>query len=345
MKRMLLAIAIVCAGTRAIAADFSEVSAYIDAAYQRVGLPGAAIQVWKDGEILHEEFFGEYTADTVVPIASASKWLCAATVMSIVDDGLIDLDAPVSRYLDSFTGDFGTMSVRQCLSLSSGLDENLEVWPWRTTMEEYVNGLPTQPDLLRAKPGTAVIYGANGFQVAARVAEVVTGKAWRNLFAERITGPCDMPNTQYGRRKIALDNPNVAGGASSTLRDYGHFLEMIANRGEFRGKRVLSEESVEEMQTNQTAGLRVIKVPPQRRDGDAAYGLGEWIIAQDASGRTRGVSSPGAFGFLPWYDRELNLYGVLMIEQRVVKGLRTGRFGGNEVVELVHQAVNAGSSL
>lgn len=344
MKHILLAIAIVCAGTRAIAADFSEVSAYIDSAYQRAGLPGAAIQIWKDGEILHEEFFGDYTPDTVVPIASASKWLCAATVMSVVDDGLIDLDAPVSRYLDSFTGDFGTMTVRQCLSLSSGLDEHLDVWPWRTTMEEYVNGLPKQPGLLRAKPGTAVIYGANGFQVAARVAEVVTGKPWRDLFAERITRPCDMPNTQYGRRAVS-NNPNVAGGASSTLRDYGHFLEMIANRGQFRGKRVLSEKSVEEMQKNQIAGLRVIKVPPRRRDGDAAYGLGQWIIAQDASGRTRGVSSPGAFGFLPWYDREHNLYGVLMIEQRIVKGLRSGRFGGERVIELVHEAVTAGSNL
>jgi CubicO group peptidase (beta-lactamase class C family) len=324
----------------ATAADFSDVDAYIERHYQALGLPGAAIQVWKDGKILHEKFFGAYTPDTVIPIASASKWLCAATVLTVVDEGLIDLDAPVSRYLDSFTGDFGTMTVRQCLSLTSGLDENLDVWPWRMTMEDYVNGLPGQPDLLRAKPGTVMIYGANGFQVAARVAEVVTKKSWRELFAERITGPCDMPNTQFGRRAIG-NNPNVAGGASSTLRDYGHFLEMIANRGEFHGKRVLSEASVAEMHKNHTQGLRPVKLPPQRRGVDAAYGLGQWIVERDGAGNTLAVSSPGAFGFLPWYHLEQNVYGIVMIEQRLVQGARAGRFGGNKVVELVQAAVTA----
>lgn len=317
-------------------ADFSEVDAYVDVAYQRIGLPGAAIQVWKDGEVLHERFFGAYTADTVIPIASASKWLCAATVMTVVDDGLIELDAPVSRYLSSFTGDFAAITVRQCLSLTSGVDERLEIWPWRMTMEEYVNGIPQQPGLLRAKPGTAVIYGANGFQIAARVSEVVTGKPWRDLFEDRIAGPCDMPNTQFGRR--VSKNPNVAGGASSSLRDYGHFLEMIANRGEFRERRVLSEKAVAEMQTNHTQGLKLIKVPPQRRGMEVSYGFGEWIIEKDAAGNAVTVSSPGAFGFLPWYNRRLNLYGVLMIQQPISER-DNGRFGGEKVIELVRTAV------
>ena len=323
------------------AADFSEVSAYIDDSYQRIHLPGAALLVWKDGEVLHEQFFGAYTADTVIPIASASKWLCAATVMTVVDEGLIDLDAPVSRYLPSFTGDFAAITVRQCLSLTSGVDERDGGWDWRTTTEAYVNGLAKTPSLLRAKPGTAVIYGPNGFQIAARVSEVVTGKSWRELFNERITGPCDMPNTQFGRRG-ASNNPNVAGGASSTLRDYGHFLEMIANGGEFRGRRVLSERVISEMQKNHTAGLKLIKVPPQRRGKEVSYGFGEWILEKDDAGNALTVSSPGAFGFLPWYDRRLNLYGVLMIQQPISER-DNGRFGGERLIELVRNTVMNGT--
>ena len=51
---------------------------------------------------------------------------------------------------------------------------------------------------LVAEPGAEFRYGGLSMQVAGRIAEVVSGKSWAKLFEERITGPCEMPNTRYG---------------------------------------------------------------------------------------------------------------------------------------------------
>ena len=58
----------------------------------QVGLPGVSLLVVHHGELVQQEAWGEYTLDKVVPVASGSKWLTAATVMTLVDEGLIDLD-------------------------------------------------------------------------------------------------------------------------------------------------------------------------------------------------------------------------------------------------------------
>ena len=60
------------------APDFSAVTAYMDAGWPSLNLPGAALLVVKDGKVAYEKYFGAYTPQTVVPIASSSKWLSAA---------------------------------------------------------------------------------------------------------------------------------------------------------------------------------------------------------------------------------------------------------------------------
>ena len=53
-------------------------------------LPGASLLVVHDGTLVEQEVWGSYTLDTVVPIASASKWLSAAMIMTLVEDGVLD---------------------------------------------------------------------------------------------------------------------------------------------------------------------------------------------------------------------------------------------------------------
>jgi CubicO group peptidase (beta-lactamase class C family) len=71
--------------------DFTPVSATVNRLYKHWELPGAALLVYTDGEVVYEEYFGSYDQDTIVSIASSTKWLSGATIMSLVDDGLIDL--------------------------------------------------------------------------------------------------------------------------------------------------------------------------------------------------------------------------------------------------------------
>ncbi len=321
---------------------FDGVSAYLDAGYRSLGLPGASLLIWRRGKTLYERYFGDYTADTVVPIASSSKWLAAAVLMTLVDDGLIGLDKPLSTYLPQFVGKKGEMTIRQMFAHTSGLVDpggEGDQWDYAITMAQYADRI-ARDGVLRADPGVEFRYGSVSMQLVGAVAEQVTGKSWNDLFLERIAKPCDMPNTAFA--KVAANrNPMLAGGASSSLPDYSHFMEMIARRGMFRGRRVISEASVREMQRDQS-GAALMKGASNDRMGRAShYGLGEWLDVQDKDGRPIQVSSPGAFGFRPWLHLDRELFGVFMMR-------RTGRaapyanntFDPWKLIDLVHEAAD-----
>lgn len=290
--------------------DFSEVSALIQEAVTKIPLEGASMILIKDGNVIYEEYFGSYNADTTVFIASASKWLSGATLMTLVDDNKLKLDDRASQYLPYFEGEKGEMTIRQMFSHTSGLPGIQN--DARCTRNPFVTmGLCARQiarlDLI-GPPGQQFSYGENSMQAAGRICEIVSGKSWESLFQEKIAAPLGMNGTTFGRG----ENPMVAGGARSKLRDYASFLQMILNQGEFNGVRVLSAESVREMQRNLTAGLPVI-FSPSGQD-QVNYAIGEWIENLDAQGNAVQLSSPGALGFEPWVDKKHNLIGVFLVQ-------------------------------
>src|ERR1700674_3771806 len=101
--------------------DFSSVQASIQAQVDAGTFPGASLLLFKDGETIYEHDFGTFGSATTVPIASSSKWLSGAVIMSLVDSGAISLDDTVSKYLPDWTGQEGTITIRQLMSHTSGL--------------------------------------------------------------------------------------------------------------------------------------------------------------------------------------------------------------------------------
>ena len=321
--------------------EFSEVTRYIEAGYRGMGLPGAALVVWQDGQVIYEKYFGAYSYETVVPLASASKWLSAAVIMTLVDDGLIDLDAPVSRYLTGFSGDMARMTSRQMFSHTSGLVDFPGDWDYTSTPGAFAAKVARE-GIMRAKPGTEVRYAGASMQVVGAIAEKVTGRAWNDLFLERIAKPCGMTTTTFARKPINT-NPTLAGNASSSMRDYGRFLDMIAHKGVCNGKRVISEASIAEMQRDQTGALPLVQASSDRRGRQSHYGLGEWLDEQAPDGRTIQVSSPGAFGFRPWLNLDRNLYGVFMMNRQDARdtGAVERSFDPWTLIDMVHVAADS----
>jgi CubicO group peptidase (beta-lactamase class C family) len=118
-------------------------------------------------------------------------------------------------------------------------------------------------------------------------------------------------------QRETVDHPMPAGGAASTLGDYGRFLEMIVNGGVAPdGTRILTQASIDEMETNQTEGLPVFG-SSFRRNNQAPYGLGHWIDWTDEDGATMVSSSPGTFGFRPWVDWENDVFGVYLVHDTI----------------------------
>jgi CubicO group peptidase (beta-lactamase class C family) len=126
-----------------------------------------------------------------------------------------------------------------------------------------------------------------------------------------------MSSTRWGRLELS-QNPSPAGGASSTLRDYGRFLAMVLGRGEVDGVRVLSEAGVAELLRDQTGGVPIGRASVGRRGGDgkASYGVGCWVEGKDEQGETVTASSPGAFGFVPAVNMERGVGFIWMIEDK-----------------------------
>lgn len=295
------------------------------------GLPGASLLVVHDGEVVEQEAWLGYDLDTRVPIASATKWLSAATIMTLVDEGRLALDAPISTYVAELEGrPTGRITLRQLLSFTSGLRSD-EADPCSAdpdvSLAECTRRLVSLG--LRHEPGAEYRYDSVHLRVAATLAELVTGVPFAELFQQRIAGPLGMDRTYYFQvadaDRTPVDHPNPAGSAASTLGDYGRFLEMIVRGGVAPdGTQVLSEAAISEMEANQTEGLPVYGAA-FRRKNRTPYGLGHWIDWTYPDGATMVSSSPGKFGFRPWVDWENDLFGVYLVrDQRETEDLPSG---------------------
>jgi serine-type D-Ala-D-Ala carboxypeptidase/endopeptidase len=282
---------------------------------------GAALVLIKDGKVIYRKSFGPHAADKVVPVASASKWLSGALIMTLVDEGKLSLDDTVSKYLPEFGGEKSSITVRQLFSHTSGLPSETRCRnDKRTTLERCAREIAALR--LVAPPGEEFFYAGVSMHVGGRVAEVVSGKSWNDLFVERIATPLGMTQTDflaYG----PTQNPRPAGDAKSSGDEYGRFLQMLLQGGTFNGKRILSEASVAEMHKDQTRGARIdYTIYETHGDLDpslpeARYGVGMWREKFDMnSGQLQEVSSQGYFGFTPWIDVERNFAGVLSVQSR-----------------------------
>jgi CubicO group peptidase (beta-lactamase class C family) len=287
--------------------DISQVDRLLSEQEKQLG--SFAVVIIQNNRIVYRKSFGNYRIDQVVPIASSSKWLAGALVMSLVDDGKLSLDAPVSKYLPEFTGDKAAITVRHLFAHTSGLPPEIGCRNNRqTTLEACAKQIASvNPG---GQPGSEFFYGGVSMHAGGRVVEVVTGKSWNDAFVERIAKPSGMTHTDffaYG----PTSNPRPAGDARSTLDDYAKFLQMILNGGELNGQRVLSANAVEEMHRDQTRGSTIAySIFGNKGHLDPAlpgsrYGVGMWGEKTDAqSGRILLASSPGALGSYPWIDFE-----------------------------------------
>ncbi|GAA0937416.1 serine hydrolase domain-containing protein [Nonomuraea longicatena] len=175
-------------------------------------LPGVAVALVKDGQVLHTGGYGHdargepVTDRTPMRIASLTKSFTALAVMQLAEDGALRLDDPVVRHLPEFSladPRSARITVRQLLNHSSGMSD--------TTYPEAA--LP-QPDSLRravadlrraalaAAPGRQHTYHNPNYWVAARLVEVVSGLSFADYLTQRVLTPLRMSST------VTVDNWN-----------------------------------------------------------------------------------------------------------------------------------------
>ncbi len=299
----------------------NKIQSWIDSGYYT----GASIYIAKDNKEVYKQYFGDYEPGTVVFIASAGKWLAAATIAAVVDEGKLSWNDPVKKWLPQFTDIKGEATLAQLLSHTAGYpdyqpaDKPIDIYQ---TLKESVAAIVDLPaDTL---PGTRFKYGGLSMNVAGRMAELATGKDWETIFQENIAKPLSMSATSFTPVDSSGGHaPMLGGGARTTLQDYIQFLSMLFNNGVYKGKRVLSEKVVKAIEADHIKNVIVqAKEYVQKVRGGlhkGIYGLGMWREEVDAQGNGTLISSPSWAGAYPWIDKKNGVYGFFLTHIKQAK--------------------------
>jgi serine-type D-Ala-D-Ala carboxypeptidase len=297
--------------------------------------PGAALAIGRWDRAVIERGFGTVERGlgspavdpdhTLYDLASLTKVVATTTaVMLLVEDGRMELDAPVSRYLPEFSGgDRDRVTIRHLLAHNSGLPAGANISaPTREHALQRALAVP-----LKTRPGREVEYSDVGFVVLWAAAERAHGGSLEALLEQRVFDPLEMWMTTFnpgprcircaptdardGYRGIVHDPMarhlgGVTGNAGlfSTVHDLARFAAMIASGGELDGKRILRRSTIEEFTRRQPgAGTRALGWDTPDRRGTGAAGL---RISTDAYGHT------GFTGTSMWIDPQRGTWVVLL---------------------------------
>jgi CubicO group peptidase (beta-lactamase class C family) len=168
-------------------------------------IPGLQVAVVRDGEVVLSESYGFANAEnrvpvtrtTLFPINSATKPFTGVAMMQLVEAGLVDLDAPVSRYLDDLPAAWQKVRVRQLLAHTSGLPDIVDargLIGGRTEADAWkaVRDLPTRA------AGEAFVYNQTNYGLLARIIVKQTGMPYERYIAERQFKPTGMSQSRFG---------------------------------------------------------------------------------------------------------------------------------------------------
>lgn len=274
--------------------------------------PALAFALYDKGErLVFAKEYGGFKASERVAIASASKIVSGLVLFSLVGKGLLTLDSTTGAVL-GWPAPKDQITLRHLLSFTSGLPPEAPCTANpATTLEACVGTIAAlDPD---AAPGTRYDYGSTHLHVAARMAEVVTGKTWNTLFDEIVRVPLGLPaEVAYftaPRQALGRQNPLVAGGLRASMDEYAKILAAIYARGEGAVK---APTALFDLQGVEPYPNVVVGNSPVKSLGyDFRYGLTAWLECTTPKTGCATLSSPGAFGFTPWLDRTVGYTAIL----------------------------------
>jgi CubicO group peptidase (beta-lactamase class C family) len=263
-------------------AAFEQLSALITQKMSEYSVPGVAFGIVKAGRATVRGFGVTsvdeplpITPDTIFPVASISKTVTATAIMRLVEQGKLDLEAPVQRYLPGFRVQDERVSrevaIWHLLTHTPGWEGQLSS-PDRGT-EALAFFADSMKDLRQlAAPGEIWSYNNAGFTLAGRVIEQVTGQSIHDALRTLVFEPLGLTRTFTRLENVATyrfsvahngQNPSVsvarpmartsgvtAGGVSMSLNDLLAYAKFHLGDGTAAdGKQVLTRASLELMRT------------------------------------------------------------------------------------------------
>lgn len=364
MSRSALLAALSCAAVIALPAQRAPVStapadldAYVARVLRTFQVPGMAVTIVKDGKVLVAKGYGvrrlgdtaRVTPDTRFGIASNSKAFTATALAMLVDEGKVEWDAPVVRYLPQFALSdpyvTASMTVRDLLVHRSGLGlgaGDLLWWPASTyNRPQIMHQLRFIP--LSTSFRSAYAYDNVLYLVAGQVIEAVSGQSWEDFISSRILRPLGMTRSlprhsdAGGSGDVATthaivdgtlqviapltsDNTNPAGGINTGAADIAKWLVAQLDSGRTGTARLWSQRAQRELWTGVTPTPTGSAPPPFSAvmPQFSLYALG--FNVQDY----RGVKIATHTGGLPGYVSEVTFVPSLKLGIAVLTNQESG---------------------
>ena len=223
---------------------------------EKDGVPNITVIV-HEGKLIFYDAFGSdengipINKDSKMWMASITKLLTGALMMQFVDQGIIDLDSPVGRYLPELNeiANNKLLTVRHLFNHTSGLQFAGE-WAsdWNLALENQVAQVLPSVDI-----GVSFAYHRVGYALAGRIIESITGQSIPYLFQEYIFSPLEM-NSAF--------SDNTYGGLYCSPIDLAKFGQMLLNKGTYNTYKLFSEQTFEKM------------LPKKLNVGDQSWGIG-----------------------------------------------------------------------
>jgi len=276
------------------------------------GIPGFNVAVAINGKIIYSEAFGYADLEQRVPawqitkfrIGSVSKPLTSAALMRLVEQGKIDLDAPIQKYVPTFPDKGALITPRMLAGHLGGIRHYKDGEPdSQKHYDSVVDGLERfKDDPLVVPPGTKFSYSSFGYNLLSAAIEAAAGQRFLDFEQEQVFTPMGLLNTAadqpadiipqrarfYSGTKgkstqnaMFVDNSYkwAGGGFISTSEDLARFGSALLQPG------YLKAES-----------LKLLFTPQKTKDGkETRYGMG-WFIGKSASGKRTFEHSGGSVG-------------------------------------------------
>lgn len=309
----------------ALPAQLQDFATYVDSARKQFDVPGIAVAIVKDGQVVMEQGFGvrelgkpeTVDAHTLFAIASNTKAFTAASLQMLAEEGKLNMDDRVIDHLPWFqmSDPYVTreMRIRDLLAHRSGLGlgaGDLLYWPPTSySTKEVVQHLRNVP--LANSFRSAYAYDNILFAVATLVIEQVSGQSYADFLRDRIFKPVGMDeslvdmttlkpgmDTAMGHAKfnftelkpvppMAWSNNSGAGGIYASAHDMAKWMNVQLAGGKLpNGKPLFSEDSQKQMWSMLTP-MKISEPPvPELKESKPNFaGYGEGWFLSDYRGQ------------------------------------------------------------
>jgi hypothetical protein len=267
-------------------ADYSPIKTYVEGNINAYN-GNAVFELTSPSGTLYSFEKGSFNKDSRMKVMSHSKFTTGVVISYLIDKGKLSLNTQVGDIIPTWRkrskDDHSGITLGQIMGHLSGIPDNLDN-EGKDTLEYYVDELVNKAGF--TEPGKTFSYSTTAYQVAARMAEIVTGKSWKDLFKEILVDPCEMGDAAYnptfGDIPGKLLNPLAGYGLVCSEREWMNFISMIRDGGVFKGRRVLNENVLEILKTRTSEGWSDWAVGVMIKDGqyvsEAASGIGTGVL-------------------------------------------------------------------